>query len=317
MITSSWSGTLRFHDAANVKLDVVNYYPTQDRSTGVKRFEAGELDSIDDFPTEQLADLETKFGSQVRVGPYLGTYFFFIKQDKEPWNNAMLRRAISMAIDRKFLAEKVRSNSMFPAYGMVSPGIEGYQSYHADYADMQEIDREDEAAKILKDLGYGPDKPLKLEIRFDTSEDNRNTMVAIQEQLRPLGIEVSLINADAKTHFSYLENKGEFDFAVSGWIADYKDPESFLGISRKASGNNFGNYDSPDFERLMDAAAAAGANLKERMKLLAESEKVLVDDLGVMPLLFFSYHNLVSSKLKGWEPNVMDIHPSRFISIDR
>jgi oligopeptide transport system substrate-binding protein len=93
---------------------------------------------------------------------------------------------------------------------------------------------------------------------------------------RTLGIEISLINADVKTHFSYLENKGDFDFAVSGWIADYKDPETFLGISRKASGNNFGSYNSPEFERLMDAAAAAGANPKERMKLLAQSEKILV-----------------------------------------
>ena len=307
----------KFHDAANVRLDVVNYYPSQDRSAAVKRFEAGELDSNDDFPTEQLAGLERKLGDQVRVGPYLGTYYFHIKLDKEPWSNPKLRRAISMAIDRRFLAEKVRSNSMFPAYGMVPPGIEGYQSYQADYAAMPEIDREDEAAMILKNLGYGADHPLKLGIRYDTSDDNRNTMVAIQEQLRPLGIEISLLNLDAKTHFSYLENKGDFDFAVSGWIADYKDPESFLGISRKASGNNYGNYDSPEFERLMDSAAAAGANPTERMKLLAESEKVLVNDLGVMPLLFFSYHNLVSSKLEGWEPNVMDIHPSRFISIDR
>jgi len=307
----------KFHDAASVKLDIVNYYPAEDRSAAVKRFEAGELDSNDDFPTEQLAGLERKFGDQVRVGPYLGTYYFHIKLDKEPWSNPKLRRAISMAIDRQFLAEKVRSNSMFPAYGMVPPGIEGYQSYQADYAAMPEIDREDEAAMIVKELGYGPDNPLKLEIRYDTSDDNRNTMVAIQEQLRPLGIEISLLNLDAKTHFSYLENKGDFDFAVSGWIADYKDPESFLGICRKASGNNFGNYDNPKFERLMDAAAIAGANPPERMKLLAQSEKVLVDDLGIMPLLFFSYHNLVSSKLRGWEPNAMDIHPSRFISIER
>ena len=69
----------KFHDAANVKLDMVNFYPTEDRSTAMKRFEAGELDSNDDMPTEQLADLEAKFGDQVKVGPYLGTYYYAMK----------------------------------------------------------------------------------------------------------------------------------------------------------------------------------------------------------------------------------------------
>ena len=85
----------KFHDAANVKIDVVNYIPTEDRSTAMKRFEAGELDSNDDIPTEQLADLKAKFGDQVRIGPYLGTYYYAIKTDKEPWDNPKLRRAIS------------------------------------------------------------------------------------------------------------------------------------------------------------------------------------------------------------------------------
>ena len=76
-----------FYDAANVQIDIVNYIPTEDRSTALKRFEAGELDSNDDMPTEQLADIRAKFGDQVRVGPYLGTYYYAFKTDKEPWAN--------------------------------------------------------------------------------------------------------------------------------------------------------------------------------------------------------------------------------------
>ncbi|MCR4282376.1 MAG: peptide ABC transporter substrate-binding protein, partial [Bauldia sp.] len=138
-----------FHDAANVKLDKVVYWPTEDRSTAMKRYEAGELDSNDDFPTEQLADLKAKFGDQLKLGPYLGTYYYAMKWDKEPWSNVQLRNAVSMAIDRDFLAEKVWNNTMVPAYGMVPPGISGYASYAAPYAGMSQIDREDEAAKIL------------------------------------------------------------------------------------------------------------------------------------------------------------------------
>jgi oligopeptide transport system substrate-binding protein len=280
----------------------------------MKRFEAGELDSNDDLPTEQLDDLKAKFGDQIHVGPYLGTYYYAMKWDKEPWNNVKLRQAVSMAIDRDFLAEKVWANSMIPAYGMVPPGIEGYTSYSAPYGDMSQIDREDAAAKILTELGYGPDNPLNMEIRYNTSENHKNTAVAIHEQLEPLGIKVTLLNTDTKTHYEYLEHKGDFDTARAGWIADYKDPESFLGISVAASGNNYSNYNSPAFEEAMKKAAAAGGNPEERMKYLAEAEKVLVDDLGNIPLLFYSFHNIVSPKLKGWEENVMDVHPSRFVS---
>ena|SRR5438046_1305589 len=123
--------------------------------------------------------------------------------------------------------------------------------------------------------------------------------------------------ADAKTHFSYLQNHGDFDFARGGWVADYKDPESFLGIARKASGNNLGRYESAEFEQLMDEAAAAGANPDKRMRLLAEAEKTLVDDLGVMPILFFGIQSLVSSRVSGWEENALDVHPSRFITVSR
>ncbi len=81
-----------FHDAANVQIDTVNYYPTEDRSTALKRFEAGELDTNDDLPTEQLDDIEARLGDQVHIGPYLGTYYYSVKLDEEPWNNVELRQ---------------------------------------------------------------------------------------------------------------------------------------------------------------------------------------------------------------------------------
>ena len=306
----------KFWDAANIKIDVVNFIPTEDRSSAIKRFEAGELDSYDDLPTEQLADLKTKFGDQIRVGPQLGTYYFAIKTDKAPWDNVELRNAISMAIDRDFMAEKVWQNSMLPGYSMVPPGIEGYTPAMAKYADTSQIDREDAAKKILEKLGYTPEHPLKMEIRYNTSENHKNTAVAVQQQLKPLGVEVSLLNTDTKTHYAFLQNKGNYDVARAAWIADYKDPENFLGISRKASGINYSNYNNPKFEEAMDKAAAAGGNSQERMKDLADAERILVDDAGIIPLLYYSYHDIVSSKLHGFTDNVMDVHPSRFITKD-
>lgn len=304
----------KFYDAANVKIDVVNFIPTEDRSTAMKRFEAGELDSNDDLPTEQLADLKAKFGDQIHIGPYLGTYYYAFKLDKAPWDNVRLRHAVSMAIDRDYLAEKVWQNTMLPAYSFVPPGISGYQPRPADYASQSQLDREDEARKILTELGYGPDKPLKMEIRFNTSENHKNTAVAIQEQLKPLGIEVTLLNTDTKTHYAHLEQHGDFDIARAGWIADYKDPENFLALCKTGTGNNYSGYSDKDYDRLMGEAAAA-ATPDARMLALSDAEAIgVARDLCVVPLLFYSYHNLVSSRIKGWEQNVMDVHPTRYLT---
>jgi oligopeptide transport system substrate-binding protein len=303
-----------FYDAANVKLDVVNFIPTEDRSTAMKRFEAGELDSNDDIPTEQLADLKAKFGDQVRLGPYLGTYYYVFKIKDEPWSNVEIRHAVSMAIDRDYLAETVWQNTMLPSYSFVPPGIGGYETREMDYADMPQIDREDKAAEILKKNGYGPEHPLQMEIIYNTSENHKNTAIAIQEELKPLGIEVTLKNTDTKTHYSNLENHGDFDIARAGWIADYKDPENFLALCKSGTGNNYSEYSNPEFDELL-AKAAAAADPAERMKYLSDAEAIgVARDLCVLPLMYYGFHTVVSNKLSGWEDNVLDRHPSRFIS---
>jgi oligopeptide transport system substrate-binding protein len=217
-----------------------------------------------------------------------------------------------MAIDRDFLAEKVWQNTMLPAYSFVPPGIPGYEPRTLEYADQSQLDREDEARKILEELGYGPDNPLRMEIRYNTSENHKNTAVAIQDMLKPLGIEVTLLNTDTKTHYSHLEQKGDYDVARAGWIADYKDPENFLSLVKTGAGNNYSGYANPEYDALL-AKAAAEPDPAKRSGILSEAEAVFVRDIPYLPLLFYSYHNLVSPKIKGWEDNVLDVHPTRFL----
>jgi oligopeptide transport system substrate-binding protein len=304
----------QFFDAANVKIDAVNYIPNEDRGAAMKRFEAGELDMYGDLPTEQLADLRTKFGDQIKIGPYLGTYYYAFKTTKKPWDDVKLRHAISMAIDRDYLAEKVWGNSMIPAYSFVPPGVAGYEGPKLEYSGMSQLDREDAAKKVLTEMGYSPEKPLKMEIHYNTSENHKNVAIAIQSQLKPLGIEVSLLNTDTKTHYGLLEQHGDFDIARAAWIADYKDPENFLALCKSGTGNNYSEYTNKDYDSLL-AKAAAEADAKARMKDLADAEAIgVARDLCVVPLLYYSSHNIVSSKVKGWNMNVMDSHPTRWIS---
>ena len=303
----------KFFDAASVKLDAVNYIPTEDRGAGVKRFEAGEVDSMNDFPTEQLTDMKTKFGDQIHLTPQLGTYYYIFKNKKAPWDNVKLRNAISSVIDRDYLAEKVWQNAMIPGYSLVPPGVAGYTSRMADFSKKEQLDREDEAKKVFEEVGISPSKPMKLELRYNTSENHKNTAVAVQDMLKPFGFDVTLVNTDGKTHYSYLEQKGDFDLARAGWIADFKDPVTFLNLGHTGDGNNYGEYSNPEYDKLLDAAALESDPVK-RMQLLSDAEAVLVSEQGIVPLLYYGCHNLVSSKIKGFQDNVMDKHPSRFIS---
>lgn len=305
----------KFYDAANVKLDGVTYIPTEDRAAGVKRYKAGEVDSMNDFPGEQLAEMKKEMGDQLHMGPELGTYYYIFKTKKAPWDNPELRNAISMVIDRDQLADKVWKNSMLPGYSLVPPGVKGYNAAMMDYAKMGQLDREDAAKKVFDKLGISPSHPMKLELRYNTSENHKNTAVAFQEMLKPFGFDVTFVTTDGKTHYSYLEQKGDFDVARAGWIADFKDPVTFLNLGHTGDGNNYGEYSSKDYDALLDQAAVE-ADPAKRMDELSKAEAILIKDLPLLPLLYYANHNLVSPKIHGFVDNVMDVHPARFVSKD-
>lgn len=306
-----------FHDAANVQIDKVIFYPTEDRGAALRRFQAGELHSNNDAPTEQVKFMKENLGGQFRVAPYLGTYYYAVKADKVPFSDVRVRQALSMAIDREFLAEEIWGDTMVAGYSFVPPGIGNYgEPAFADYKDMPMLDREDKGKALLAEAGFGPDKPLKVEIRYNTSENHKNTAVAIADMWKPLGIEVSLLNTDTKTHYAHLRDKGDFDVARAGWIGDYSDPQNFLFmVESDNDGFNYANYNNPEYDALMDKAAVT-VNLDERAAILKQAEVIFMRDLPFIPLLYYGSLSLVSDKLKGWEDNIQNVHATRWMSIE-
>jgi oligopeptide transport system substrate-binding protein len=307
-----------FHDAANVKIDRVIYYPMEDRAACVRRFEAGEILSCSDLPTEQMKELRAKFGDQVHTPPYLGTYYYAFRADKAPFDDARVRHALSMAIDREYLAEEIWSDTMLPAYSWVPPGINNYEGgpAYASYKDMSMLDREDKAKELLKEAGFDESNPLKVEIAYNTSENHKNTAVAIADMWKNIGVETTMINRDGATHYAYLRDNGDFDVARAGWIGDYSDPQNFLFlVESDNTGFNYAKYNNPKFDELMDQAATE-TDLKKRADILKEAEQIFMNDEPYASLLYYSSHTLVSPKLKGWEDNIQDVHGTRFLSIE-
>lgn len=306
-----------FHDAANVQIDTVLYYPNPDLAAAARRFQAGELHMTTDIPADQIKQLREKLGrDQVRIAPYLGTYFLIINTAKKPFDDIRVRRALSLVIDREFIAEDIWGGTMLPAYGVIPPHIGNYgERAEADFKNASPLDREEEAKKLLAAAGFGPGAPLKVQLRYNTTDNNRRTVIAIAEQWKALGVETSFINTDGKTHFAHLRDGGDFDIARYGWIGDYSDPQNFLFLFLSDNkGFNSGKYNNPKFDALLQQAAEE-LDLGKRAAILREADSILAAEVPWIPVLYYSSKNLVSPKLVGFQQNLRGALPTRFMSL--
>lgn len=306
-----------FHDAANVKIDVVNFIPFEDRANCLRRFEAGEVQSCSDIPAEQMDYMREKLGDQVHIAPYLGVYYLPVKgKEGSPLRDPRVRHAISMVIDRDFLAKEIWHETMVPGYSLVPPGISNYgEPVFLEYSKEDILDREDKAKALLEEAGVKPDT-LTVELRYNTSENNKNTMTAIADMLKSLGIGSTIVEMEGTGYFDYMKNDGAFDIARAGWIGDYSDPQNFLFLYESDNlGFNYPRWANPEYDALM-AKAETTVDLTERANVLRQAEELFLKEVPAIPILYYSSRNLVSSKLKGWEENLDDEHPSRFMSIE-
>ncbi|MEL6265488.1 MAG: peptide ABC transporter substrate-binding protein [Pseudomonadota bacterium] len=305
-----------FHAADTVAIERIQFLPFEDRAACVRRFEAGEVHSCSDLPVEQLGFLKETLGDRVRVAPYLGVYYYGLNTEREALEDVRVRQAMSMVIDREFLAEEIWSGAMIPAYAWVPPGIGNYGEGAAlGYADLPQLDREDAALALMAEAGYGPDNPLTVEIAYNASENHKNTATAIADMWRLLGIETTYRVRDLSAHYANLRDDKDYDVARAGWIGDYSDPQNFLFLNESDNtGFNYGNWKSPEFDALMDQAATT-VDLEARAAILQQAETLFLEAVPQIPLLFYSSKSLVSDKLTGWEDNVQNVHPTRFLQI--
>ncbi|WP_019903515.1 peptide ABC transporter substrate-binding protein [Methylobacterium sp. 77] len=307
-----------FHAAAGVAIETVAFLPTPDLSSAVRRYAGGEIDSLADLPGDQMASLKARFGRQVVLGPSLGLYSLAVNTKKPPFDDVRLRRALSLVIDREFLAERLWGETMSPAYSLCPPGLDNYRTPpELAGRNALPIDREDEARSLLAEAGYGPGrKPLTIEYRFNTTDNNRNTAVAIADMWRGIGIETRLVYTDAKTHFAHLRDGGDFDVARMSWFADYSDPQNFLFLLETGNdGLNPGRYSNPAYDGSMRAAASE-RDVAKRADILFRAETIVLDDLPWIPVLHTRSKALISPRLTGYHPNLRNASPTRFLRLD-
>jgi oligopeptide transport system substrate-binding protein len=307
-----------YWDAANVKIDKVIYNPSEDQSATARMFETGELDLVYNYQADQRDFLKKKLGDdQVYASPALSTYYYVFDGRHEPFSDVRVRKALSMAIDRDFLAEKIFGGAQLPSYTLVPPGMQGYTSPTVDIASMDQLDREDAAKALLKEAGYGEGgKPLNIDIRYNTNENHKKVAIAVADMWKALGATVTTQNLDVKAHYAYLQEGGSFDVARASWAADYADPENFLNLLVSSNKTfNYGHWSNAKFDALMKASYEERDPAK-RMKILSDAEALMLSEYSVTPMMNYASLWLVNRKVKGFHENVVNEHLTKYLSFE-
>lgn len=306
----------QFFDAESVQIDTVMYYPTEDRSTALKQFRAGELDINNDVPNDQVPWMRENLSEEFRVAPYLGIYYYPINTQREPFSDPRVRQALSLVINREILVEKITRAGEVAAYSLVPPGTSNYDMgpAFAEFKALSTDERMDKAKALLEEAGFGADNPLQFTLSYNTSENHKKVAIAIASMWKPLGVKADLFNTEVKVHYNNLQ-EGDYDVARAGWIADYDDPQNFLFLLESNNPDlNYAKYENPEFDALMEEASRT-VDLGKRAELLHQAEAIAMADMPYIPIYYYVSKNLVKSSVGGWEDNVKDVHPSRFLSL--
>ncbi|MCP4744661.1 MAG: peptide ABC transporter substrate-binding protein [Desulfobacteraceae bacterium] len=304
----------KFYDAVSVSLDELKFYTQEDRAAVQKRFRAGEIDVATDFASEQINWLRKHLPEETRIAPYMGVYYYAINSAKKPFTDQRIRKALSMAVNREAIVEKVLKTGELAAYSFVPPSISNYpKSAQVQWKDWPYGKKIKEAKKLLKEAGYTKKNPLKFTLRYNTSENHKRIAVAIASMWKAIGVKVELFNSEVKVHYAELK-QANFQVARAGWIADYNDAQNFLYLMETRTGPfNYSGYSNPEFDNLMQKAEVT-LNPKKRYELMYKAEELAMRDMPVIPIYHYVSKNLVSTRIKGFEDNPEDKHRWRYVS---
>lgn len=306
-----------YWDNENTTINRVEYINTEDVNSEFKRFRAGELDWTSSIPASQGDWIRRNMPEEYQANTYLGVYYYGFNLDRPPFKgNPDLRRALSLAIDRKVITEKVLGSGEVPADSWVPPGVIGHETSKAQWAGWSREEQLAEARRLYIKAGYSEEHQARVEIRYNTSEDHKKIATAISAMWKQwLGVDAILINEEWKVYLQNRRLQTKTQVFRAGWIGDYNDANTFLEILQSTHGLNDTGYKSPEFDMLL-ARASVEADPEVRAQLQQKAEQVLLQDLPVIPIYFYVTKRLVSPRVTGWIGNIMDHHQSRFMRLD-
>ena len=305
----------RFHSVDEIALEQVEYVPIEDPGTELSQFRAGALHITETIPPGRHDWLAENYPDALRVAPYMGSFWLGLNLSRPPLaDKPGLRRALSLAIDRDILTRVVMGAGEQPAWSLVPDGLAGYQAPQEPalrWSDQQRLQR---ARRLYERAGYSEQKPLRIQLRFNTSATHRRMAVAVAAMWKQsLGVRTELLHEEWKVFVNNRAQGTVTQVFRGGWIADYADPVSFLDLFRSDDPLNSSFYRNDDYDRLLQNAATASAG--QRLALLRQAEQLLLRDTPVIPLYTYVSRHLVDPRVRGFINNPRDAHLSRHLTL--
>lgn len=294
-----------YWNADAVKLDGIKFNLIEDSNAAYSAYKTGEVLMIKDVPTEEIPSL--RGNADFYVEPIIGTYYLSLNTQKEPFTDAKVRKALSLAIDRDYVANTIMQGTYSPAGSFMGPGwvdTDGSEFMNnanggKTYIDVNDYEGNlEEAKKLLAEAGY-PNGEGFPAISYSTNEAGYHKPVAeyLQEAWAKLGITLNVDIVEWQS-FTPMRRAGDYESARNGWVGDYSDPSNMIELLYSTNGNNDGKYNNPAFDEQIDISRTT-LDIKERSAALHKAEDILMEDAACIPVAFYNDFWLQSDKITG------------------
>lgn len=305
-----------YYEADELCFDRVAYFEIEDAAAVERRIEAGDLDINNGFDGGRTEELEAKFPGWVRTTPGLITTYWTFNSSQAPFDDVRVRKALSLALDREFIVDRVLTPGYVPAYSFVPPKMSNYNTERPEvgFVDMSREERLAEARSLLEGAGFGPDNQLTFEFIHRSTDDNPKAAPVAQANWNEIApwVDAQILRQDTKVLYARLR-QSDFEVADGAWVADFDDPVNFLYLLDTDTGQqNYGRYSNPEYDALL-AEASRTRDLQARAEIFADAEAMMLEDYPITPMWVQVTKNLVDPELTGWAENAQDDHLSRWL----
>ena len=290
-------------DNSKIVSDSITLLLLEDSSASFAAYNSGEAVLIKDVPTDEIPSLtKAEDGGDFYVDTILGTYYVSLNLKRDAFKDAKVRKALSLAIDRDYVANTIMQGTYSTADSIVGPGIVDENGYFHDNGNAPYISADyeanlAEAKKLLAEAGY-PNGEGYPTIEYSCNDAGYHVPLAeyLQQAWGDLGITLTISKMEWSS-FTAARRAGEYDVARNGWVMDYNDPSNMLDLFCSGNGNNDGKYSNPDFDAAIDASRVADS--AEHFAQLHKAEDILMEDMGCLPIAYYNDYWLQSPTLKG------------------
>lgn len=304
-----------YWDHVNTQLTKVTFVPINQESNATKRYLAGDIDITESFPKNQYRKLLKDLPGQVYTPEQLGTYYYAFNTQRAPMNDVRVRKALSYTIDRKIIAEKVLGTGEKPAYHLTPDVTAGFKPTESLLQQYSQAELDAQAKALMSAAGYGPGRPLKISLLYNSSESHQKIAVAVASMWKTkLGVEVKLSNQEWQTYID-SRNSGNFDVVRASWVGDYNEASTFLSLLTSQHSGNLARFKNADYDRLLDEAGNQ-THAQALNNDYNRAEQILMEEAPIAPIYQYTNGRLIKPWVKGYPiTNPEDVAYSHMIYI--